>query len=134
MTERTEFTGLIDPVAFAAALILAPVVVAVCGFWILFIPVVAVPYGAPFYVTAGALAFALCIMQGGNNPLDFALAGFLAVLVSIPLAAVSGLEAVFHDLDFGVFLSLGLIHGTAWGYVFGRFYLRFRNPFFVSKP
>jgi hypothetical protein len=48
-TEMTEHTGhfpTLDPVAFACALVLSPLVVALIGFRALFIPVIPVVFGA----------------------------------------------------------------------------------------
>lgn len=135
MTEIPEYPNLIDPIAFTAALLLAPILVALAGFWILLIPVVGAVFGAPFYLSAGSLAFAVGIMQGVDRAVGFAAIGFLAVLASVPLAAAFGLDdLLFRGLEFESFLALGLVHGTLWGFVFGVLYRWFRNPFFVSKP
>ena len=53
---NTQNRYLIDPTAFFAALILAPLLVALLGFWIVLIPVVAVILGGlPYLLVGGPL-------------------------------------------------------------------------------
>ena len=135
MTERTVGTVPVDPVAFVGALILAPLAVAACTFWLLLIPVVGIFFGAPFYLTVGAIAFALSIVHGRETPSDFAVVGLATAFVSVPVAHSAITAFGFVEIPIGLlpYTVLGMIHGTAWGWAFGRLYRAFRDPLFAPR-
>jgi hypothetical protein len=85
-TPKTERPHLIDPVAFFAALIFGPIVFTLLTCY-LFIPVLALAFGAPTYLTFGALFFWLALRNGWDSWPQIAGMGLLANLSSAPAVA-----------------------------------------------
>lgn len=127
MTEITVRTvWAIDPVAFAAAAILAPVAFAVCFFWVFLIPVVGVVLGAPLYFCAALPIFALALARHDTAPSELAVLGVAINLASLPVIAL-----VLPNM-LTIYGILGTIHAPIWAYLFGRFYRAFRRDPFIT--
>ena len=125
MTEITVFTDDKEssPIrwnSFILALILAPIVVGILGYWAV-IPVFAILFGAPTYLAFGTPAFILAIAKWKAGPLGLAFAGFLANLAAYPAVLLSyGPDAAEFVTGFGYFFA------PLWGLTFGLLYLAFQ--------
>lgn len=111
MTEITETKPLpFDPVAFVAALVLAPFLVTLVT-CITIIPVFALVIGGPIYLIVGTPT--LLWMVGRFPPVfsPFALAGLTAMVVLVVLAAVANL--IRPEQGWGEMIPIFL-----WGFVF----------------
>lgn len=118
----------IDPVAFVLALICAPLLVAVLGFWAL-IPVFAVPFGGPAYLALGTpvlLAYLHYRRGSGSEIALLALATVFAALIATfgYGFATDQLRALQDTVAYFVF---GLFFGPLWGLTFGGLYNRWRS-------
>ena len=128
----------VDPVAFAVALVAAPLAVAGLGFWAV-VPVFAVGFGAPSYLTFGALFLFLALHLGGGGAGRLALWASAANLASVPAVwAVlhAGYERSAADAwtETQFIVRWGIIFAPLWGLAFGLLYQRFRRDFYgVSK-
>lgn len=119
----------LDPVAFAFALICAPLLVALLGFWVLGIPVFALFFGVPPYLVFGTpiLLFYLRLRRG--TPLGAAKLAFGTVAAGL-VAIVSGLALQGDTFDVDAMMFFGgcaLVFGPLWGMTFGYLYNRWRN-------
>ncbi|HHC29396.1 MAG TPA: hypothetical protein ENK80_02380 [Rhodobacterales bacterium] len=125
---------LVDPVAFFTALVLAPLLVAAGFFWVVLIPVFAVPFGVPFYLLPGAPLMAHRLRHHPARASDFAWLGLVANLgtpIIIALAALLGGDTRLLQM-FGFFFGFGLIFAPAWCAVFALIYRRLERPVYAQ--
>ncbi len=140
MTEICEVSApqnryLVDPVAFFTAIVLAPLLVALLGFWLL-IPVFAVVLGGLPYLLAGGPLLANGLRY--NEPSFYAFAGigllanmatpFLVFLFyMVNSQPVDALNAAV------IYFAFGLIFAPLWCGVFAILYRHLRREFY-SHP
>ena len=124
----------VDPVAFVVALIGAPILVGLIGFWAV-VPIFAIGFGAPTYLTFGTL-FLFLALHSGTDTLDrLALWASIANLASAPAIWVAiriGWGESADDAWFATQFTVGwgLIFAPLWGLVFGWLYRVFRRDFY----
>lgn len=127
----------IDPVAFFAALIAAPLLVTLLTAWLLFIPVFALILGGPAYLVVGTPVLLWYLRRNDGDPNDLGFVAFILMLVFlVPICALGVIlkEPQLISLGLG-YLGFGMIFGPAWAYVFGRLYQKFRRGFFaIPRP
>ena len=139
MTEIPEKSKLneyhiIDPVAFFGALILAPLLVTALTFWVAYIPVAALIFGAPFYLALGTPVLMWHLARNAPNATD--IAGLAMATVAIAagcltvLAILAGQTETVHVILAGSIF--GLIFAPVWGGTFGWLYIRMRREFFAQ--
>ena len=119
----------IDPVAFALVLVLAPLLVALLGFWIMGIPVIAVFFGGPCYLVAGTPVLLIYLhLRHGTAPQIAALA-LATVLIGGAIILVGDhlLSTRPSHYEILSFTGMGVIFGPLWGFAFGLIYNRLRN-------
>ena len=131
----------IKPLAFAAALILAPFICALpfalilwvidtldtaagSAIFILAIPVFAILFGGIQYLTFGGVAFWMALRRGRST----AFFGFLSNLASLPVVTI--LSMIFADNGEVIALPImclffGSVFAPLWGAIFGSLYRRF---------
>ena len=121
----------IDPVAFFAALFAAPILVAVAGFWLFFVPVGALLVGyVPYLIIGMPVLMVLLAQSEGTAPVIAKTAFFtMAAVLGVALAVVA-LNA--HDPWREVSRLLGmcmlcLVFASIWGGTFGVLYNRWRS-------
>lgn len=124
---------LIDPVAFFAALIFGPIAFTLLTFF-LFIPVFALAFGAPTYLTFGALFFFLSLRRGWDGLLQITGMGFLANLASAPavllvLGHFQGADAQGSTM---MIIAMGCIFAPLWSLFFAALYRWLRLDFYNS--
>ncbi len=126
---------IIDPVAFFIALIGGPLLFTLVSFWMLFIPVFALGFGAPAYLIIGTPVLLWYLRGHDGAPEELAALGF--IVMAIAAAAVPLISAVTKDDDLfggGLFYAgFGMIFAPAWAYCFGLIYQKMRRDFF-AKP
>lgn len=128
---------LMDPLAFFAALIGAPLLVAVLGFWVLLIPVFAVVMGGLPYLIIGTPLLLYYIPRHGAVPHDIAL---LAIKVTATGAFITGSLAYAMDptlpIQGTLFLAtMAIIFAGIWANVFGWLYGKFQRDFYkYARP
>lgn len=134
MTEKIKETETleryaIDPVAFATALILAPLVVALLGFWALLIPVFALFFGGPAYLILGTPILLIYLHYHQGSPSGAALLAFGTVVFGLcSLLAAGALTGNSREVESIANLgAFGLIMAPLWGAAFGRLYNRLRS-------
>lgn len=121
----------VDDLAFVFALVAAPLVVALFGFWAL-IPLGAVFFGAPTYLTFGAYGFYVALRNRDATASGVARVGLVAHLVSLPFALAVLLAFDVVDM-WRMFAGLGVfgaIFAPLWGWVFGLIYRGVRRSRF----
>lgn len=131
---RARHTGpryLIDPVAFFIALFGGPLLVALLGFWVLFIPVFALALGGPIYLLLATPALLIHLRFRDGDTGGIITLAFAVVIGGAAAGYVYGLlvpdsDAAFFALFFGGF---GLVLGPLWGCAFGWIYNRLRSDF-----
>ncbi|MBB3993183.1 hypothetical protein GGR95_000811 [Sulfitobacter undariae] len=125
----------IDPVAFFVALIGGPLVVTLCGFWVLFIPVFALILGGPLYLMVGTPVLLWYLRHHDGAPSDLAFVAFASMIVGFaPLLlifAVTG-DREFFATGF-MYIGFGMVFAPLWTYVFAKIYHSLRRDFF-AKP
>ena len=141
MTEICEIPApknryLIDPVAFFAALVLAPLLIALLGFWLILIPVFAVVMGGLPYLLAGGPLLANGLRYNEPSFYAFAGIGLLAnmatpVLVFLFYIGNSQPEAALNAAI--IYFGFGLIFAPLWCGVFAILYRKFRRELY-SRP
>lgn len=126
MNERNRI--LFSPLAFFSALILAPLIVTLCSFFLI-LPVAALIFGGPIYLAIGT---PVLLWMVGRYPPEggrFAFAGMLGgPLWVIPFAIY---EADGHGSAGPLLLAaaLSMIFGALWASTFAALYRSFyRNP------
>ena len=130
MSANTEARPLLDPIAFAGALVLAPLAFAAMTFWVLFIPVAAIYFGAIPYLVFGGPVFLWMVTRYQPDFGTFAIGGLLAhSLFVISFALWSGVQTAIHQ-DTIAFMGLwGIPFCLGWGGTFGWMYRAFyRSP------
>lgn len=133
MTEKikkTEARYALDPVAFAKALILAPLIVAAFGFWALLMPVFAVLFGGLPYLVLGTPILMIYLYFAEGTPGGAAKIALSTVAVIVLAFWVYGLFFDVHRYDDGLVIWAGfsLIFAPLWGFAFGKLYNRWRSP------
>ncbi|WP_415921379.1 hypothetical protein [Tateyamaria sp. SN6-1] len=120
----------LDPVAFAKALILAPLLVAGAGFWIILIPVFAAVFGGPIYLIVGTPVLMVYLHYAEGSAAGAAALAFVTTAVgALGLLAVTSL----HDLrpyndGLIIWILFALAFAPIWGATFGYLYNRWRSP------
>lgn len=141
MTEKTDNKDnpatevrryIIDPVAFFIALFMAPILAGLLTCFLI-IPVFAVPFGAPLYLTIGTPALLVYMRYYPAKPLDLAILAFAVIAALMLLTAVLSLFFALPSADaiFG-YLMFGLIFGPYWAAVFGVIYKGLCRQFFAA--
>jgi hypothetical protein len=128
----------LNPVAFAMALVAAPILVTLCTFWIAFIPVFALIFGGPVYLLAGTPVLLVMSLKVPLTPGRCAWAAFLTIVVLTVVVAAANIQmratpyegnALVAELGgylmFGAFCA---IFATIWAATFGVLYARFCRP------
>lgn len=127
MTTNTEYNG--NPRAelwpFALATFSAPLLIALCFFWVLLIPVFAILLGGVFYLIFGAPLAYLLLRAGQRSRVLFAVAGFMAVLMIVPAWPIIQWTGAYRARDLDMLLSFGLFFGPLWMAVLAHLYPRF---------
>lgn len=125
---------LVDPVAFFVALIGAPLVVAVLGFWALGIPVYAVPLGGLPYLIIGGPILAQKLRHYAPETRRFAIIGLIAN--NVMFFAIALLLILMHaQTAIGVaalIFAFGLIFAPLWSAVFAILYRNLRREFYQN--
>lgn len=119
----------IDPVAFALALVLAPIVVAVLGFWALLIPVAALVFGGPLYLVVGTPILLIYLHYRVGSVQDCMLMAFATMLVGVG-ALWLWRQITMPSVDISshlIFASFGVFFGPVWAATFARLYNRWRS-------
>ncbi|MEM6594798.1 MAG: hypothetical protein AAF672_08395 [Pseudomonadota bacterium] len=125
-------TRLIDPIAFVGALICAPLVIAAVFCWVLFIPVVAVGFGALPYLLLGTPVYFWLLSRGEERKWCFALAGLIANTFGAVVLTASqriGFSGAF-DM-FQLYIGFGSIFAPLWSATFMWLYRSFRRDRFL---
>ncbi|WP_435259956.1 hypothetical protein ACSBLW_09455 [Thioclava sp. FR2] len=129
MTVSTVRYHLLDPVAFSLALVLAPLLVAVVFFWVILIPVFAVPFGMPVYLIFGTPMLLILVTRIPVTPWHFGLCGFALELALVLFHAATE-HLIDYDYDLGVLLLWGLPIAPLWTATFARLYRYFYNSIY----
>ena len=139
MTEINVRSGLtrrhmIDPVAFFAALVAAPLLVTLLTFWIILVPVLALAFGGLVYL---AMSVPVLLWWLGRHDAETGPIAWLAfgsnllfsagIYLYMLLAGVSQPEPLAL-----LYLVFGSVFAPLWAAVFARLYRRWRRPFFMQ--
>lgn len=129
MTVKMEVMGIFDPVAFVAALVSAPVLVALLGFWALFIPIGAAIFGGPIYLVFGTPVLLWMVTRFPPEAGIFACAGLLVQsALTIGLAIAARLLPLSQAADLLPAALFGMVFAPIWGAVFIKLYRRWYRP------
>lgn len=131
MSEHTEIPPL-DPVAFVAALIMAPLLVTMATFWVLYIPVVALVLGGPVYLIVGTPVLLTLAFKAPLTPAVCTKAALGSVAVLTALAMTAGLILENQAVGYGpllIFAGFSALFAAIWAATFASLYTCFsRNP------
>ena len=132
MTETIKITGpryALDPVAFAKALILAPLIVAAFGFWVFLIPVFAVVFGGPLYLIVGTPVLMIYLHYAQGDPRGTSILAFATVVVGAGLLVLADqvLDLLRHPDGLVFWIGFALVFAPLWGLTFGKLYNRWRS-------
>jgi hypothetical protein len=129
MSERPEIPAL-DPVAFVAALILAPLLFTALTFWVVLIPVGALIVGGLPYLILGAPVLLVMLFYGPCEVDRMARAA--TITIAVPFAPILLANMVWGGEGVLAVFGTGLacmIFAAGWAATFARLYNRFyRNP------
>lgn len=108
--------------AFFAALLLAPLIVAILGAPVFLIPVAALPFGLPVYLLLGAPVMFWMLCRGARRKSAFAIA---AVLLNSTVA-IALYIAVPDSIELGnLYLVFGTVFAPIWAATFAALYKRY---------
>jgi hypothetical protein len=125
MSETTE-TPPLDPVAFVAALILAPLLFTLLTFWVVLIPVAALFIGGLPYLILGTPVLLMMLLQGPCTMGRMALAGMFTIAITFALAVMGNIALGSKDLSEVIGLGLcSMIFAPLWAATFAKLYNRF---------
>jgi len=124
---------IVDPVAFALAMVGGPVLVTLVSFWMVGIPVAALILGGPLFLIVGVPVLLWHLVRHaprvGRISL-LALTSFAVLPVFVGVAAgLTGQNQLFvWALWYGFF---GCIFAPLWGAMTGRIYIRLRREVYI---
>lgn len=128
--KATAPTQLVDPVAFALAIVGGPLAVATIGAPLLAIPVMAVVFGGPLYLLIG---IPVLLVDMRRNPVTsgrWAMLAFTSfILLCQPMYFFTALTDTNQSIP-GFFLIFGSVFAPIWGAVSGYIYGRFERDFY----
>jgi hypothetical protein len=131
MTDKTKVLETLDPKAFVLALIGAPILVALLGFWLFLIPVFAMVLGGPVYLVFGTPVLLWMVTRFPLDIPDYALAGLLLqFVVLLSLSAILALITLRESDEVLIFMGamIGLIFAPLWTGTFALLYRRWHRP------
>lgn len=127
MTAKKDKPLPFDIVAFALALVLAPIAVTAVSFFLL-IPIFALVFGGPVYLVVGSPVLLWMVGRYPPEVFRFALAGIGSIIVL--MALMGSLHVIRPDLgadEFFAFLIFGAIFAPLWAGTFAPLYRRFNR-------
>jgi len=124
----------VAPLPFVLALVSAPLLVAVTTFWLYFVPVVAVPFGAVPYLCGGIPTYLWMLSRGVRHPAEFAIAGFLLNLAicGAVIAFLLVKEPQEAEGFAQLYVWLGSVFAPIWSAVFAWLYSKFLNSNYLN--
>lgn len=133
-TERQE-RFVVDPVAFFAALVGAPLLVTAATLWLFFIPLAALIIGGPIYLVVGT---PLLLWFLAFNDVSI---GRIVWVALTAIAVLVGLTALFLTLNeqtrqletLFVFAPFALIFGSVWAATFAVLYRGLRRDLYTCS-
>ncbi len=129
MSEHTEIPAL-DPVAFVAALILAPLLFTALTFWVVLIPVGALIVGGLPYLILGTPVLLAMLIYGPCTAERMSKAALITI--AIPFAPLLPVNLWFGGDGILALFGTGLacmVFAAGWAATFASLYNRFyRNP------
>lgn len=130
MSANTEARPLLDPIAFASALVLAPLLFAALNFWMFLIPVIAVPLGCIPYLVFGGPVFMWMVTRYPVRFGTFAIGGLMAHAIFIVcLGLWESTQSPGPRPSFGFFALAGAPFAAFWSGTFACLYTSFyRHP------
>jgi hypothetical protein len=129
MTSDREILPTLDPIAFAGALVLAPLVVALTFFWLLAIPIFAVFFGTVPYLIFGTPVLLWMVTRFPISADNFAIGGMLAQsLFALCLSAFANLRPHTAADSMAFMVLWGIPFAIAWFMTFAWLYRRFYRP------
>jgi hypothetical protein len=130
MSDTTERLPILDPIAFAGALVLAPLLVAALFFWIILIPVAAVFFGGLPYLVFGGPVFLWMVTRYPPDFGTFAVGGLAAHALFVLSLALWQMSDDYQGNEILGFMALwGLPFCLGWGGAFSWLYAKFyRSP------
>lgn len=129
MSEYTEIPAL-DPVAFFAALIAAPLLFTALTFWVVLIPVGALIVGGLPYLILGTPVLLVMLLRGPCTAERMGHAALVTIAVAFAPLLLGNLIMGGNDLlaVFGISLAC-MVFAAGWATTFASLYNRFyRNP------
>jgi hypothetical protein len=125
MSETTEIPPL-DPIAFVAALILAPLLFTLLTFWALLIPVGALLYGGIPYLVLGTPILLMMLLGGPCTVNRMANAAMITIAgLYVGLASIAIFQPHFLWGLWALFAVFSLAFAAAWAATFAILYNRF---------
>jgi hypothetical protein len=130
MTAETEVHPLLDPIAFAGALVLAPLLVTALTFALALIPVAALILGGLPYLVFGGPVFLWMVTRYPATGGTFAVGGLVAHVLFMLCFAAKEIAAPSQIGEMlAVFALFGVPFSAGWGATFGWLYRSFyRSP------
>ena len=137
MTEHTEnHRYIIDPVAFFAALIGAPLIFTAATFWLVFIPVGALIVGGLPYLVLGCPLLLIHLRRHAPDGSDIA---WLAVVASTAPVGLGTLAAVLAPrgnhteiISIGIAtMAVSALFAAGWGATFAWLYKALARDFYI---
>ncbi len=132
--ERPRQSFIIDPFAFVLALLGAPCLIAILGFWAFFIPVLGVLFGGPLYLALGTPALLWFLPRYGPHAVQIMA---LACFANVALCFLIGSAVVLFPnskTDLADLVPVYLLFGTPlaafWGLAFAWLYPKFERTAF----
>ena len=122
----------LDPIAFFAALILAPFIVTLMTFYLL-VPIAALIFGLPIYLAFGT---PVLLWMVGRKPPVFAVYAWAGLLADLGLVYLSFALATWSEAfeKLGTIAVMGLIFAPLWAGCFAWLYRSFYKVRYASGP
>lgn len=120
---------LIDPTAFAGAIVAAPLLITALTFWIGFIPVISLAMGGPVYLLCAVPVLMWELPRREPTFKRLALMGFAAAMAVAALMFAITMMAAQQSFVFlaALYAIMGAIFGPLWAGTIAPLYLKFRR-------
>jgi hypothetical protein len=138
MTEKTgNERYIIDPVAFFAALILAPILFTAATFWLLFIPLGALVFGGLPYLVVAPPVLLIHLRRHRVDPSRIAALAAVTSIVLVTLGTVMALlmPGIGPDdvlISALLVMAFAVIFAACWGVTFAWLYRSMARDFFTT--
>ena len=124
---------IVDPVAFALAMVGGPVLVTLLSFWLVGIPVAALILGGPLFLIVGIPVLLWHLAHHAPEISRISLLALISIVILfVVTATLAALFAEYEMISLAIWFGLfGGIFAPLWGAMTGWIYIRLRRDVYI---